>query len=267
MDGENVQISNELMGTSYLAPRSEDKEELLKKSFEAAKSLSAKDAGLLLYLSLQAIHPFVDGNGRTGRLMYLLLERKNASQPIDKKEIVDFLEHDEDSGPGRESFTQKVKPPEDIYHAVEHLLASDVLGSEITNKFSRLFSGLQSGVIEDFTNEKIPDELKERLKYFMSEGGGGAFPFRNIVLTKYLQEHGLLGKYATEDTEKKLLRLDGQRLLEDVSEADAKKIITTDLNLKKLFVEKIIDIIANSEKYKFADGKTVKDRLYHEDKS
>lgn len=265
MDGQNVQISNELMGTSYLPPKAEDKEELLRKSFEGAKNMPLKDAGLLLYLSLQAIHPFADGNGRTGRLLYLLMEEKSAAQPADKKEILDFLEHDGDSGPGREAFTNKVRPPEEIYRAIEYVLARDVLGEKITEKFNRIYSGLQLGTIEDFTNAKLPDDVKERLKYFMSEGGGGAFSFRNIVLTKYLQDRGLMQKYATEDVERKLLRFDGQKILEDMTEPDAQAIITEDLELKKRFVEKLIDVITNSEVYKFTDGRTVKDHFYRQD--
>lgn len=266
IDGERVSIQNQFDDVSYLPPEASDKRELLEKTFEQAKKLPEKDAGLLLYYSVQAIHPFVDGNGRTGRLLYLLLERGSAKQAVSKQELEDFLMHDGESGPGRESFAERVMSPERVYPVIEQLLASDVLGREVTDKFRRTYSALQGGTIEALTNQRLSADTKERLERQMSEGGGGTYAFRNIVLLRYIQDKGLYEKYATEEIEKKLLRFDGQRILEDVSEEEAKEIMALDVALKRQFVEKLIDVIANAQKYQMSRGGALKDRFYKDSK-
>ncbi len=262
VDGESVSIQTQFDDVSYIPPQASDKRGLLEKSFEQAKTLPEKDAGLLLYFALQAIHPFVDGNGRTGRLLYLLLEKGSAKQAVGKDELENFLIHDGDSGPGRESFTQKVRSPEQVYSEVEKLLASDVLGPEITDKFKRVFSGLQSGTIESFTNKKLSEETKTTLTRLMSEGGGGNFAFRNIVLLKYLKDNGLFEADTIEDESRQLLRFDGNKILENLSEEEANEIMAMHANLKKQFVEKLIDIISDAQKYQMSSGGSLKDHLY-----
>lgn len=262
VDGENVSIQNQFEDVSYLPPQTDDKKALLEKSFEQAKNLPEKDAGLLLYYSLQTIHPFVDGNGRTGRLLYLLLEKGSTKQTVSKEELEDFLTHDGDSGPGRDGFTEKVRSPEQVYPVVEQLLASDVLGREITDTLKRTYSGLQGGTIEALTNQKLSEQTKAKLERLMSEGGSGNFDFRNTVLLKFLQNKGLYEKSTTKDSERKLLKFDGQQLLEDLSEDEANEIITMYADLKKKFVEKLIDIISNAQKYQMQNGQLLKDQFY-----
>ena len=263
-DDEGVSVKNQFDDISYLPPRKGDKRALLEKSFTAAKTLPEKDAGLLLYYTLQAVHPFGDGNGRTGRLLYMILEKGELGERLTSQELSDFLAHDGESGPGRQKFTQKVRSPEEVYRAVEQLFAADVLGKNITSKFKRIYSGLQSGTIESVENNNLSSDLKQELERLMSEGGGGAYPFRNIILLKYLQSRDQLEKYGTEDEQQELLRFDGQKLLEGLSESDASEIIEMDLGLKQTFVEKLIDIIANAEKYQMAKGGTLKDHFYLE---
>jgi len=51
----------------YLPPNPEDKDDLLREVFNACQSIyNPKDIALLAYLGIQTIHPFLDGNGRTG---------------------------------------------------------------------------------------------------------------------------------------------------------------------------------------------------------
>jgi hypothetical protein len=84
----------------------------------------------------------------------------------------------------------------------------------------------------------------------MSEGGGGAFPFRDIVLVKYLQSRGLLERYTVRADKENVLRFDGKKVLETLSEEDALEIIGMDLRLKKLFVDTLLDTVADTEKFK-----------------
>ena len=80
----HVQSENPLMGTDveYQPPHKDFRDRLLKMAFEKAQSVDdPKTAALILGLSINAIHYFADGNGRTARITYALLSRGyNGSQ-------------------------------------------------------------------------------------------------------------------------------------------------------------------------------------------
>lgn len=89
MDGEGV-----LMGEQNIFPDQADKETLLAKSLEAAKIMaregrSTEDISIQLAVSLTAVHPFIDGNGRTAKFLFTLL---NAG--YDSKLLKDVLTSD-----------------------------------------------------------------------------------------------------------------------------------------------------------------------------
>ncbi|HBR80609.1 TPA: hypothetical protein DEA21_03105, partial [Candidatus Uhrbacteria bacterium] len=78
MDGETVALESMFMGTGYVPPRQEDKPDLLAEVLETAKTMSQEgknmeDIAMLVSSSLNAIHPYLDANGRTSRMIYLLL--------------------------------------------------------------------------------------------------------------------------------------------------------------------------------------------------
>ncbi len=78
MDGGGfVQQTGALSGSSieHQPPLKEDREPLMRHAYEAAQQApSPEDAALILGLSINAIHPYEDGNGRTSRFTYMLLE-------------------------------------------------------------------------------------------------------------------------------------------------------------------------------------------------
>ncbi len=78
MDGGGfVQQTGVLSGSSieHQPPLKEDREPLMRLAYEAAQQApSPEDAALILGLSINAIHPYEDGNGRTSRFTYMLLE-------------------------------------------------------------------------------------------------------------------------------------------------------------------------------------------------
>jgi len=78
MDGETVVLKGVMVGVDYVPPRQEDKPELLAKVLASAKQMNRdgknlQDIALLVSSSLNAIHPYLDGNGRTSRLIHTLL--------------------------------------------------------------------------------------------------------------------------------------------------------------------------------------------------
>lgn len=91
----HVQSENVLMGTevAYRPPHKEYRDKLLKEAFYKAQSLEdPKLAGLTLGLSINAIHYFADGNGRTSRLVYALLAKGYDGSQDDQKYYSSLLE-------------------------------------------------------------------------------------------------------------------------------------------------------------------------------
>jgi hypothetical protein len=79
-DGKNVEISGGFLGETILPPREEDKEEILEFAFDSAKDLSLEDDAYMIPAVVNALHMFNDGNGRTGRIINLLLSCKDKEE-------------------------------------------------------------------------------------------------------------------------------------------------------------------------------------------
>lgn len=98
MDGEKVYLQKGIMSVDdeYIPPVYEDKDELLKEMFVNIQSMSSEggkleDMALLAGASINAIHPFNDGNGRTSRLLYTLLANNYNSSEEQKMYIKQIL--------------------------------------------------------------------------------------------------------------------------------------------------------------------------------
>lgn len=76
-DGKNVEISGGFLNETILPPKAEDKEELLEYAFDFAEDLEKKDNAYMIPAVINALHMFNDGNGRTSRIVHLLLNSEN----------------------------------------------------------------------------------------------------------------------------------------------------------------------------------------------
>ena len=78
----------------YLPPASENRKELLEEAFHKAQVLEDPEAAALtLGLSVNAIHYFLDGNGRVSRTLYTLLTKGYDGSTESKKYYSDILEN------------------------------------------------------------------------------------------------------------------------------------------------------------------------------
>ena len=86
-----MRIGGDLDGVD--TPEAEDKPGLLKLVWERAKALEeVRDIGLATATSVNLIHAFVDGNGRTSRLIYELLANGYRGSEEDRQRIRSVLE-------------------------------------------------------------------------------------------------------------------------------------------------------------------------------
>lgn len=88
MDGKDVGVGgNVFTGLGYISPIQEDKPELLEKLLLSAKKMNKegrnlKDIALIVSATINAIHPFLDGNGRTSRFLYSILAKAYNKEQI-----------------------------------------------------------------------------------------------------------------------------------------------------------------------------------------
>ncbi len=92
----HVRSENPLMGAEveYRPPHKDFRDQLLKMAFEKAQSVDSPEAAALtLGLSINAIHYFDDGNGRTARMAYTLLSRGYDGSRKDQEYYSSLLEN------------------------------------------------------------------------------------------------------------------------------------------------------------------------------
>jgi hypothetical protein len=77
-DGAQVHVEGWM--DTYKPPRHEDKESLLKRAYGSVGEVEDGDEKYLISAVINAVHLFLDGNGRTARLLYQLLEKHKSKE-------------------------------------------------------------------------------------------------------------------------------------------------------------------------------------------
>ena len=158
----NSRVTSEsgLMGTevTYRPPHQNFRDKLLKMAFEKAQSLDDPEtAGLTLGLSINAIHYFADGNGRTARMAYTLLAEGYDGSPEAQERYSSLLENTK----GRE-----VVNPNPTISGIDRAIRSEMFSGVMENRgySSEAFDGkppvsIYGGYPDAFAGEYSPEEL------------------------------------------------------------------------------------------------------------
>lgn len=274
VDGNGVEVSFGIMGDiSYLPPSAEQKDGLMRKIFDALKQIpDNEDRALLIYYALQAIHPYSDGNGRTGRLLYEIIS--DGGTQLTEEKLSELLDHDKNghggTGKGRDVFAEKVLDPNSTYYYINREVAKEVLDDNFLQEHGSIYVASASGVgfLSEVVKGKLSSEEAILAEKILGEGGVNHFSFRGIVLAKFISEKTDLKKYqyqvhqsldagrgvVLEDVGKKITGIDAEELMPHLTENDARRLIEIHKEVKTKFIKSMIDIFVNPEKHKMQTG-------------
>ena len=279
VDGSGVEVSFGVMGDiSYLPPSAEQKEGMMKETFDALKKIpDNEDRALLAYYALQSIHPYSDGNGRTGRLLYEIISEDG--KELTEEKLSELLDHDKEghggTGKGRDVFAEKVLDANSAYYFINREVAREILGEDFLRENGSIYVAFASGVgfLPETAKQKLSTEEATLAEKILGEGDVKNFSFRSIVLSKFLREKTDLQKYQyevkqplderrgviPEDVGKKIVGIDAEEIMRNLTEDDARRLIEIHKEVKTKFIKNMIDIFVHPEKHqiKTKDGKDI----------
>ncbi|HBB56664.1 TPA: hypothetical protein DEW47_01395 [Patescibacteria group bacterium] len=276
VDGSGVEISFGIMGDiSYLPPAAEQKDGLMRESFDALKQIpDNEDRALLTYYALQAIHPYSDGNGRTGRLLHEIISEDG--KELTEEKLSELLDHDKDghagTGKGRDVFAEKVLDANSAYYYINREVAKEILGDDFFKEFGKIYYSGYVGIGNVPKDIEISPEERALAEKIIGEGDVANFPFRGMAILKLLQENGKLFEYqfigtrptganevVPEDVGKQFLGIDNDKFEAELTAEDTKRLIEIHKDIKNRFIRTMIDIFNNPDNHllKTKDGKDV----------
>lgn len=255
-----ITMGEGIRGSGYTPPPAQDRQMLFAEVLGAMKKMakderSLEDIAIMLSSSVNAIHAYSDANGRTSRLLYLLLTQRlnETTEPIIKQAL---------SEGGRDIIDVS---PEKIEHDLLNALAQHV-------KFKRPGGTLESerkGNDIAF-NESIPNELRLELLEMLADRTYGS-----IALHRYLDEKPNADKYLKNYPEREA-KWGGQsrilpesnnimveELFRDLDEMQSREILSIYRQTKVEMVHLLIDSVVHPDKEEYTDtsGTTILERF------
>lgn len=245
MDGDAVELSGVLLGTEYIPPRQEDKPQLLAEVLSSAKKLSQdgrdiNDIALLISASLNAIHPYLDGNGRVSRLVYLLLTEGFDDNA--KSELRSALNDD-----GRDKININ---PGLIQGKITDLIKMELGVGWTQESPPETVIGLwrehsDSGVVPIEFKEHVDEDKEKLFKSLFKNDNEYLF----FAIYKFLENSPKKKEYTIGFP--KFSRLSITRLSKDLGNVEIDGIIALYRRFKKEHIEKLVDCIVNPDKEEY----------------
>ena len=229
MDGARVEVSGWM--DNYKPPRQADKEVLLKRAYESSEEVEEGDGKYLIPAVINAAHPFIDGNGRTARLLHILLQNHDSKERF-LNEVKDTLLAD-----GRTE-TTNVNPGLIAGEIEDIILARH--GWEGRNQIGEFRAGFITMEIDKLEKTHPSYNL---LKKVITEAKGDA----EYMITA-------LDAAITKDQAKQLIAKDGRisilKMAEVLSIEELEEVIEKFWEIKKEYVDILIDIFVHPDQYK-----------------
>ena len=258
MDGGIVEISAPLLPRESIPPLQEQKRLLFSELVILAKKMNEsnrtrEDIALLLGTTINSIHAFLDGNGRTSRFVYLLV--KNGYSQETKEELEAALLND-----GREFVDPN---PSLIRNQIEERLLIDPLEDPTKNP-ARLTSVLPDVTSKEFVFGSDVSEVVKNKFLDLVRNAGSYFRlaiieelYQRTDIEEYVQEFpGNAFKRAEIGTSGELSQptrrvLMLSRLTPRLDNVSLENVLNRYWALKKEYVEMVMDSIANPDKEQY----------------
>ncbi|MBT3816815.1 MAG: Fic family protein [Candidatus Magasanikbacteria bacterium] len=252
MDGENVILSMGEGLAGYTPPNAEDRPMLFYQVLKSIKDMSDKghdlnDIAILLSSSINAIHAYGDGNGRTSRFFYLLLTQ-GYNKETEAKFKTALSEGDEDGRDMIDINTEKI----------DGYLTSVLLKKLKHTKFGG--SDIEVKRQNISMNDNVTTQHAKKLLEMLSDRTHSPIALHEFLKDRedaddFLQhypESEFLGKKWPERYNIKV-----EHLFENIDDEQAKEILSIYRQIKIKMVELLIDSIEHSKKEGYTDDKGV----------
>lgn len=259
MDGETVALESIFMGTGYVPPRQEEKPELLTEVLETAKTMNREgrkieDIALLISSSLNAVHPYLDANGRTSRMIYLLLTKNLDNEG--KNEL-------------RAALSENGRDKVNIDPGLIQGELTDLIKNELGINSTQILPETVIGLWRENRGEELDfrGDIDENQKKLFSELLKKDDEYFFFAVKQYLDSNTETGKYVKKFPRWSRVLVDD--LAKDLSSEGVDQILTNYRNFKKEYVEKLIGCIANpnNEEYQLEiDGQKIPLKTYFENR-
>lgn len=223
---------------TFLMPKFEDKEILLKEAFDSINKINPGDEAYLLPAVVNAVHLFPDGNGRTSRILHTLLKSKSDEEFIENLKLAVGYE-------GR--FETADVSPGIVYMEIEKIIMIKYgIKFEDSKNFSPIMPDGFAGLFAQ--DEIVKTQKAQRFMYLCHID----MPYCFISASKYLKEKNFFEKVL--DKKSYGLIISPNKMEQELSETDWDEIINRYYQLKKEHVEVLIYSFVKPEAYKNLDG-------------
>jgi len=244
-DGVNVGLSG-IFGDK-IVPKHEDKEGILKYAYQSIPEVNKDELKYMLPVVVNAVHLFADGNGRTSRILNLLLSEHLSEQ--------DFLEK------ARVALGKfgRVESPDINPGLIDDFELTDVILKKHGWTFNDEEPKKTLGPIGDtvrvalgFSGQKsYKSESSKNLaeKFFKLARGSGSQFFGMTSIYMLLGDKGikpLLSEYG----ENKRKAISEQKMADILTDEEWEELINNWWQLKKEEVESLVDIFRKPEEYR-----------------
>jgi len=254
-DGERVVITSGLIDKGYIPPKYNERDELLREVFHTAKRMNQKqaplaDIAILLGVSINAIHFYGDGNGRTSRLAYTLI---NDGYSEEKIEGVLGNEGRKTAWTSTEYFDVPINQA--LYQKSTSLNPLDPASPRAFWTQSGLAS---SAALSEMlsTRQDISDKDKEFLTMVICSDEARSLGHGFLAVVDFLSSRGKLHDYIKSfESDGRVVRsnLLIDKVIPNLTTEDITEIRENYWRIKKQYVEAIIDSIENPNDYLITD--------------